>query len=273
MMTRFDIGVVTDEVSRDLAEAFDLAGSWGITRFELREGSKARFPELTDEEVGLIDECVRSGSRITAVSPGIFKGHADDREKLDHELGQILPRSLELARRFACPMLIVFGFERYEGEPASGRRAAMRAFEEAASRAAEAGVTVVIENEPNFWVDRPKDTAAMLDEIGHPTLHANWDPANSHWGGYLPTYEDFKVLKPYIGNVHIKDYYPADPAAPWRPVGQGETPWEEMLRWVVTETDLVHATLETHCVPLAKSSRESLDALRAMLATIREERA
>jgi sugar phosphate isomerase/epimerase len=266
----FDIGVVTDEVSRDLREALDLAESWGMTRFELREGSRARFPAVTEDEVALLDERVQAGSRVTAVSPGIFKGHSDDRDKLDHELGQVLPRSLELATRFGCSLLIVFGFERYVDEPATGRRAAMDAFERAANLAAEAGVTVVIENEPKFWVDRPVDTARLLSEIGHPNLKANWDPANSHWGGYLPTYDDFQVLKPHIGNVHIKDYYPADPAAPWRPLGQGETPWREMLRWVLTETDLTHATLETHCVPLAESSKKSLDNLRAMLEAIGE---
>jgi sugar phosphate isomerase/epimerase len=267
---RVDIGVVTDEVSRNLGEALDLAEGWGMTRFELREGSRARFPAFTKDEIALLDEHVRGGSRVTAVSPGIFKGHADDREKLDHELGHVLPRSLELANRFGCPLLIVFGFERYDGEPVTGRRAAMDAFERAANLAVEAGMTVVIENEPNFWVDRPVDTAELLSEIGHPGLMANWDPANSHWGGFLPTYEEFQVLKRHIGNVHVKDYYPADPAAPWRPIGQGETPWSEMLRWVVAETDLTHVTLETHCVPLVESSKVSLDNLRAMLDSIGE---
>jgi len=264
----FDIGVVSDEVSRDLEEAFALSSQWGITRYELREGGEARFPSLTAREIRFVDERVQAGDQITAVSPGIFKGHSDDAESLEREIGEVLPRSIELAARFQCPLLIVFGFERYDGEPGSGRKAAMHAFERAADRAAEAGITVVIENEPNFWVDRPSDTAALLAEIDHPNLKANWDPANSHWGGYLPTHEDFQILKPHIGNVHIKDYYPADPAAPWRPIGQGETPWDEMLRWVVTETGLPHATLETHCVPLAESSKESLEALRGMLRQI-----
>jgi sugar phosphate isomerase/epimerase len=266
----FDIGVVTDEVSRDLREALDLSETWGVTRFELREGSKARFPAFTAEEIALLDERVRSGSRVTAVSPGIFKGHSDDRQKLEYELEHVIPRSLELANRFACPMLIVFGFERYDGESGAGRRAAMDAFERAANLASDSGVTVIIENEPDFWVDRPVDTANLLSESGHPALKANWDPANSHWGGYLPTYEDFRVLKPHIGNVHIKDFYPADSAAPWRPIGQGETPWPELLRWVVSETDLTHATLETHCLPLAESSKKSLENLKAILEAINE---
>ncbi len=264
----FDIGILTDEVSRDLAEALEISTEWGLRRFELREGAKGRFPAFSRDEIGSVESLLQNGGRVTAVTPGILKGPVDDRGRVERELNRVLPRSIELARRFDCPVLIVFGFERYDGEPAANRLHAMRAFTQVAEAAANAGMTAAIENEPRFWLDEPRAATQMLEEIGHPALKLNWDPANTHWGGRLPTREDFEGIQPLIANLHVKDYFPADPETPWRPVGQGSTPWREILSWIINETDLPHATLETHCEPLFESSRQSLDALREITAQV-----
>lgn len=267
-----EIGIVTDEVSRDLEQAFALSRSWGVSRFELREGSERRFPALTREEIALVDEQVREGALITAVSPGILKGNVEDESLLRSELEDVLPRAIELGKRFECPMIIVFGFERNPEETRDARARAMHAFERAAETAGAAGMTVAIENEPNFWIDRPRDEAAMLEEIDHPALKANWDPANAHWGGYLPTHDDFLVLAPHIANLHVKDFDPYRLDAPWKPVGQGRTPWRDILRWVDADTELTHLTIETHCLPLEESSRASIEWVRSFLAEIEAER-
>ncbi|MGA7305555.1 MAG: sugar phosphate isomerase/epimerase family protein, partial [Rhodothermales bacterium] len=243
-MRKLEIGVVTDEISRDIRESLSLCRQWGIGMLELREGSTARFPNFTPEELRLVDEARASGSCITAVSPGILKTHADNRSVIRDELENVLPKSIDLALRLDCPLIIVFGCERYDGESDENRTLAMRAFEQAAERAAADGLTIAIENEPNFWVDRPADEAAMLAEIGHPNLKANWDPANSHWGGYLPDRAGFEALAPYIVNVHVKDFTPDDPDVPWRPVGKGSTPWTDYLPWVSDDTDVDHITIE-----------------------------
>lgn len=262
------IGVVTDEISRDLEEALAVASNWGIERFELREGGAARFPRFTPQEIGLVEDQVRTGARITAVSPGILKGSASDTKRTEAELASTLPTSIELAKRFACPTLNVFGFERAADEPASNRLVVMRAFERVAEAAAEAGIVVTVENEPGFWIDTPAETAAMFEEIGHPALRANWDPANLQWGGVMPDYEGFAALRPFLAGLHVKDFTPDDAEAPWRPVGEGIVPWCDLLTWVVEETDLPHVTLETHCVPLLESSARSLEALRTLLQEI-----
>lgn len=267
-----EIGVVTDEVSLDLEESLGLCSEWRIHRYELREGSKGRFPRFTPEEIRLIEDAMRSGGRVTAVSPGILKGHVDDDLRLNEELERTLPQALELGSRFACPLLIVFGFERHDDEPQDSRFRAMRALERVAEAAAKVGMTVAVENEPGFWVDRPGEEAALLEEIGHPSLKANWDPANLQWGGHVPTHDDFDVLRPHLVNLHVKDYAPGNPERPWPPVGQGEIAWPEILRWVVEETRLPHVTLETHSLPRIESSRQSLEAIRGMLDSMREAR-
>ncbi len=261
-----NIGVVTDEVSRHLPEALSVSRSWGLSRFELREGSEGRFPDFTDAERRLLEDVIREGAQITAVSPGILKGAPADRDRLRQDLDQTLPRAIEQAVRLDAPVLVVFGFARQANNSSEHRVTVLRAFEQVAEAAAAAGLTVAIENEPNFWVDRPAETAALLDEIGHPALNVNWDPANLHWGGKRPDRADFAALRPYLANVHVKDYTPDDPDTPWRPVGEGITPWPDILRWVVNDTDLKHVTIETHCPPLIENSRASVRTLRRLIA-------
>lgn len=265
-----DVAVVTDEVSRDLADAIEMCREWGLFRFELREGAAKRFPAFSPDEIRIVEDARADGARITAVSPGILKGHVDDEKSIGHELDNVLPRAIELGARFEAPVLIVFGFERYDGEPDTNRTRAMQILERVAETAEQAGMIAAVENEPNFWIDQPEETATLLEEIDHPALRANWDPANLHWGGRVPTYQDFSRLRPHIANLHVKDYYPEDPEHPWRPVGEGSTPWPKLLSWIERESELGHVTLETHCTPLIESSRKSITALRSMLSKLND---
>ena len=260
-----DIGIVTDEVARNLAEALDVCSDWGIAHFELREGEQGRFPFFTTTEMALLEATIRRGNRITGVSPGLFKAPVEDTRRLRREHDEVLPHAIDLAVHLECPLLIVFGFAHYDGEPAANRVRVLRAFEHVTEAASEAGLTVAVENEPDFWIDRPAESVSLLDELGHPSLRLNWDPANLHWGGMTPTYEAFSLLRPHLANVHVKDFTPDDPDVPWRPLGQGITPWRDLLSWIRAETDLAHVTLETHCEPLIENSRASLEVLRDLI--------
>jgi sugar phosphate isomerase/epimerase len=80
-----------------------------------------------------------------------------------------------------------------------------------------------------------------------------------------PDYDAFAQVQPYLANVHLKDYAPDDPAAPWRPLGRGTTPWKALMAWLVGETELGSLTIETHCEPLLDCSEESLETARHLL--------
>ena len=97
-------------------------------------------------------------------------------------------------------------------------------------------------------------------------MKINWDPANLHWSGQVPDAEAFELLKPYLINLHIKDFTPEDDEVPWRPLGAGIVPWEDLLPHVLSHPTLAHATIETHCEPLVENSERSLDRFRDLLA-------
>lgn len=272
MKSKLDIAFVTDEVSRNLEEALEICLGWGINRFELREGSERRTPYLTKTELAAIETALGNGAKITALSPGVFKQPVENRDVINDDLERKLPDTIELANRLNCKTIIIFGFEKAGDDPES-RLAAQKVFEKAAELAARDGITVAIENEPAFWVDKPDAAVALVEEIGHPDLRLNWDPANLHWGGTEPTEEHLATVAPFLHNLHIKDYTPDDPQAPWRPIGAGITPWKTLLEKLVSlrqenATNLNHVTVETHCEPLYESSLESVEHLRELLSAV-----
>ena len=268
MIDPVNIAFVTDEVSRDLREALTIARGWGVSRFELREGSEHRTPYLNADEIALIDEAVGFGDKITALSPGVFKQPVEDEATIKNDLNRKLPDTLEMAAKYGCETVIIFGFEKMSDE-ASSRLAAQRIFEYAAKRAEEYSIVLAIENEPEFWIDKPEDSISMIQEIDHPRLRLNWDPANLHWGGTRPTAEHVEMLAPYIRNLHVKDFTPDDPRVPWRPLGEGITPWDELLDAFISaissgSLDLAQFTIETHWEPLKEGSERSLGKLKEL---------
>ena len=268
-----NIGIVTDEIIRhDLIASLAQAAEWGLDHFELREGAQARFPGLTHEEIKAVEAMISDGGKVTAVSPGILKANAGDTKTIQKELDQILPRAIDLALRFSAPVLIVFGFEKEENEPASNRVAVLKAFERVAQAASDAGMVAAVENEPNFWVDQPKGTVSLLQELDHPAMKVNWDAANMYWAGTKPTEEAIQLLSPFIANIHVKDHDPLDQEHPFCSLGQGDVPWKEILTWIPEYTPLKHVTLETHCEPLLASTEESLNVLRGYLENLGADR-
>lgn len=261
------IGFVTDELADDVRDAIETGLAWGIKDYELRVIAGKRVPEVDPATLDwLTEQKSKHRLRFTAISPGIFKGQIIDTKLLEYELDEVLPTSLRLARRLDCKMLIVFGFKKAADEPPENRRHVMDAFRWAAKEAALLGVTVAIENEPGFWCDTGKNTAAILSEIDIATLRANWDPANSVGTDELPYPDGYKHIRPWIANMHVKDTT-AGVLVKCVPVGEGQIDWPGQLRAVQQDGTLTHVTIETHCLPLQEKSALNLQRVRQILQT------
>ena len=119
MTTPLALGIVSDEITNDFGEALRHGSSWGIDRYEIRCLTTGRIPRVEKQEMQTVAGLVREhGVRITALSPGMFKAHLSRTEEIEEELRSVLPATLDLARELSCPMIIVFGFQREQGEPA-----------------------------------------------------------------------------------------------------------------------------------------------------------
>lgn len=242
-VNRFDIAVPTDAIALDPARAFEQGGAWGLRRYALRRAASGPFPYFSRSDLHVVEDAVAAGNVITTVVCGILKGPVEDRERLVPDVERVLPLALERAQQFDCGRVAVHGFERYPGEPDANRLLVLRAFERVAEAADAAGLVLTVTNEPGFWVDRPKETAALLAELGHPALRVRWDPAAAVQSGHRIGEADVEALQPYLSEVLVRDGSQTDAGFVWKPLGEGQVPWPEILHWLNEAGAAVDLTL------------------------------
>lgn len=279
-MNDLAIGIVTDEISLDLATALRHGVEWGIRLYELRCIGSQRVPFIDAEtRAALLRARKDHGIHFTALSPGTFKCPVEDEAQLLRDSRDTLPRALDLACALGSPTVIVFSFQRSPaadrgtaehdaGVPAGEHDAAARVAEvlhAAADAAASRGLTIAVENEPGFYCDSGQRTAAILAAADHPALRANWDPANA-WGcGSAPYPDGYEALRPYISNVHAKDTREGS-LVRCVPLGEGRIDWRGQLAALRRDACVAHVTVETHCEPLIEHSRRNIFLLREWMA-------
>jgi len=264
-MNRIALGIVSDEVSPDFDEAVRHASSWGISIYELRVVKSGRIPAVDPGELRSIQALVRNKDlRISALSPGIFKHPLSESGKLEEEVTTVLPKTLSMACEFGASIVILFGFQRFQGESAGNFERAVEWMRRAAERAEKLGITLAIENEPGFWCDSGSNTAKLIAAVNSPSLRVNWDPCNGYGTAEVPFPQGYEAVKRYIANVHVKDTKQGS-LIQCVPVGEGAVDWRGQIQALVRDQIVKHVTIETHCLPLIEKSKQNVDTLKRYL--------
>ena len=265
MTPSLELGIVSDEITNDFGAALQHGLSWGIHRYELRCLTSGRVPHVTPEEQRAVHSLVRDhGVSITALSPGMFKAHLSNTTAIENELKEVLPATLELAGQLACPMIIVFGFQREAGEGADRYHRAVEYMARAAEITGRAGVRIAIENEPDFWCDTGVNTRTLIRATDSASLGANWDPCNAFGTDEVPYPVGYEAIKDVLINVHVKDTARGS-LIQCVPVGEGAIDWQGQINALVHDRLVRHVTIETHCLPLVENSRRNVEVLRGMV--------
>ncbi len=261
-MKPLELGIVSDEIAPDFREAVRHALGWGIRKFEIRVLKSGRVPAVDQAEIEDVLATIRASQvEVTALSPGIFKPSLSQTSALEVEIRETLPATIALARRLGAPMIIVFGFQREAGEPASRYADAVAWMKRAADVAHNEGMKLAIENEPGFWADTGVNTRRLIKDVGSPALGANWDPCNAFGTTERPYPEGYEAIKDVVVNVHIKDTKKGS-LIQCVPVGDGVIDWKGQMRALLQDGIVSHATIETHCLPLVENSRKNVEVLR-----------
>jgi sugar phosphate isomerase/epimerase len=295
-MLPFRFGAVTDELDDDLDRALSIARDLGITAVELNQVWGQNVVELPESAVARAERILGAGkARVIAIAPSCFKpcvlDHlpvgrvAEDPEVARHL--ELLERALALARRFDALFVRVFSFRRSgivglgnpSPRPPDGGSIPEEMLDriaeglrEAARRAEEAGVTLVLENVRSCWANTGVNTAAVLEAVDSPALRALWDPANDFVSGGVPYPNGYEAVRPHMLHVHVKDARVVDAAAgltAWAPIGEGEVDYQGQIRALLEDGYPGVLALETHWRPAGGSaesaSRQSFAGLRALV--------
>ena len=106
------VGIVSDEISRDFREALRIGIPLGIRRYEIRNLAAGRAPVCGDAAMRETERIAREeGVEITALSPGLFK-YTHSAIEFRREMAEVYPLAVEWALRWKLPGLIVFGFHK-----------------------------------------------------------------------------------------------------------------------------------------------------------------
>lgn len=121
-------------------------------------------------------------------------------------------------------------YTRHSGTPPAMMAATIADLRQAMPAAADAGVTVVLENHEDFT---GPELAAIVEAVGHPNLRVLYDYGNSQMVLEDPE-EALEAVLRHVHSVHVKDHVMVRPEHAGRltvagvPVGEGFLPVEQL---------------------------------------------
>ncbi len=290
------IAIATDEIGADLETALELAREWGVDGIEIRGYGEHRYPRVSPTLRDLAPRLVReSGLHVTAISSGLFKipfptndrpiafyqwfdsrrlaEHSGALDLLADHIERLLPQSIEAALELDCPVIKCFSFMPADALlhevlnlPHPMPPAIVEVMRGAAKTAAEAGVTLCVENEMSCWTGTAEATRDLVDAVGEPNFKVAWDPANAYIAGDSGSVLDaFATVASMVELVDFKDVH-VDPTTGRRSFQvDGDIDWDAQIGALRDIGYDGFITVETHMRPKLASSRGLIERLRRLL--------
>jgi sugar phosphate isomerase/epimerase len=295
---QYQFGVIPDEISQDLEQAFQVARELGMSYVEPHGLWHKQVAELTDAEVARVKELLDQYElRAHLVCGLLFRPFSLADVELEtmethprfQEHLRLLDRFIEIAKSWDAPYIRTFGFTRDVGGTNPSPRAPdgggisaetlakiAKGLRIACERVEAEGLTLALENARSLYANTGGNMRRVLDAVGHPNLKIIWDPANAFVAGEDPL-AGFEAVKGQIVDVHCKDAVVVDEATgltAWARIGQGGTDWQKQLQILADEPVNV-LTIETHWQPegqeRAENTRKTFTSLKQILERVQKE--
>ena len=208
--------LLTDSVADRLAGAVDFALLWGLDALALRTIGGERVPHVNESALGarLFD----SELGIALVDPGLFDASAASRVVWMNEV-ETFAETIAFCRRLGGRTVRTGALG---GAP--GARDALRALGDAA---APHGFRIAVGNNAGTDVATGAALAALLAEVAHPSVGADWRPAEAAAAGETPPDGLAALVAADVPmwSVEVRDRTDGGEALP----GEGTFGWPAML--------------------------------------------
>lgn len=217
----YEIGVITNGISRDLEHACEVMKAAGMRHAELQFVWDKEVGDHTPEQIERIKELkTRYGLSIPCISRHVFAGlpvmqtQPGDEQYQRHLDG--LKRCMKVAKELACPLvrvmsfrkeMIIFGFngaEQWVATDGSWGRL-LKLYEIPVRLAEEEGLTLVVETGNNAMINSAALGRKLIDDLGTKHLKLLWDIPNTLYANEVPFPDAYGEIKDCLGHVHIKD--------------------------------------------------------------------
>lgn len=219
----------------------------------VQDGYKSGIPCDCDEKtLAEIRDCAKENNiRIIALTPYNSKFNSLDEETRRSEIAAI-EKVIDYCDFLGAKYIRIYGGNLSAGETdhlEEKRNKLIESMRELGAKAAEKGVTLVIENHFNTMTLTAKQSADLIRDINCDAVRILYDQANLTFTGNEAYEEAIELQKGLIGHMHVKDlvfhegnieFKSSDVSHPdesernvyTRIVGEGIVPWPEILRKV-----------------------------------------
>ncbi len=286
MNSPFRVAVITDEITQDFGRACEIASrEFGMEWVELRGMWNKNLLSLDAKEVGEARRILENYQlRVTDIASPLFKvdwpgaprsrfSPKRDQFNADFTFEQqqdVLDRSIALAKAFRTDRVRCFDFWRLDDQ-APFRAAINEQLRQAANKAGERDIVLVVENEMTCNTATGAEAAQLLAAIPSPHLLLNWDPGNAAMRGEQAFPEGYGLLpKNRIGHCHCKNVQkkPGGSGLDWAPMGRGLIDWTGQFRALKRDGYHLAVSLETHWRGAATPEEATREAWAGMKAEL-----
>ena len=264
MASAFRVAVINDEISQDFGRSCEVvAREFGMSWIELRGMWNKNILDLDAMEIAEAQRILAKYElRVTDIASPLFKvdwpGAPNSQfspkvaqfsaDFTFEQQGEVLERSIELAKAFQTDRVRCFDFWRLEDQ-APYRAAINEKLLAAAGVAGKKGVALILENEAACNTGTAAEAAKVLAEVKSPSLMLNWDPGNAASRGEIAYPDGYALLpKERIGHCHCKDVAKKANGKDydWAAMGRGVIDWTG--QFAALKRDGYHhaVSLETH---------------------------
>ena len=236
----FTLSCFADEISPRLNEQLAVMEKLNVRYLSLRSVDNVNVLDLTDARLKEIRAALEArGMGVSSIGSPIGKSPITD------DPGGCLEqtrRAVDIANRLGCARVRVFSFYVKKDELDQYRGEVLKRLARMAEIAADAGVTLVHENEAGIYGEQSARCEDILKSVNHPALKAVFDASNFVAAGERPYDESLPRVNEFVDYLHVKDSRHADGVIV--PAGEGDGQWRTLLP-AFADRDLF-VTLEPH---------------------------
>lgn len=198
------LSAFADEISPELDEQVRVCRECGVTHMDLRNVRGVNVLDFSRDLRNEIRSKLRD-NRMGVVSIGSPIGKVKITDPWPPHFERF-KTAVELAEFFEAPFVRIFSY--YPPEPGASlephRDEVLRRMREKVEYVKDRNVTLVHENEKNIYGDRGGSCFDLIVSVNSPKLRCAFDFANFIQSGEKPL-NNWRVLKPYVVQIHIKD--------------------------------------------------------------------
>lgn len=238
----FTTGIITDEVSQDIAVAAAFAVRHGMSFVDIRSSANKKTFDLTKDDWKQISSvCKDNGLSVRCIDAPLFKCSISDTDTVTSHV-ENFRRLVEFAVDIGCS--VIRGFD-FWAEGASVERRA-EAFGPIVDICGESGRICVLESDPSVHASTAAELRRLLDAVGSPCIKALFDPGNAFWvNPEADCISDYELLRGRIGHIHLKDAVIKNGHTEAFCIGNGLVGYEKLLNHIAGSYDGGLA-IETH---------------------------